>query len=144
MRLQRFDGSEVYVINSAAPVFDHNGQLAGCAVAIQDITALKCTEQALRDKTEDFNRAQEVGHIGSWRLDLRNNVLTWSDENYRIFGLAKGTPLRHETFLSIVHPDDRAFVDADWRSAVQSGSSPTGGSNGFGRRPISSSTTTRP
>ena len=121
MRLQRFDGSEVYVINSAAPVFDHNGQLAGCAVAIQDITALKCTEQALRDKTEDFNRAQEVGHIGSWRLDLRNNVLTWSDENYRIFGLAKGTPLRHETFLSIVHPDDRAFVDADWRSAVQSG-----------------------
>lgn len=77
MRLQRFDGSDVYVINSAAPVFDHNGQLAGCAVAIQDITALKRSEQALRDKTEDFNRAQEVGRIGSWRLDLRNNVLTW-------------------------------------------------------------------
>ena len=33
MRLQRFDGSEVYVINSAAPVFDHEGRLAGCAVA---------------------------------------------------------------------------------------------------------------
>lgn len=121
MRLQRFDGSEVYVINSAAPLFDHNGQLAGCAVAIQDITALKCTEQALRETTEDLNRAQEVGRIGSWRLDLRSGVLTWSDENYRIFGLPKGTPLRHETFLSIVHPDDRAFVDADWRSAMQSG-----------------------
>ena len=121
MRLQRFDGSEVFVINSAAPLFDHNGQLAGCAVAIQDITALKCTEQALRDTTEDLNRAQEVGHIGSWRLDLRSGVLTWSDENYRIFGLPKDTPLRHETFLSIVHPDDRAFVDADWRSAMQSG-----------------------
>lgn len=121
MRLQRFDGSEVFVINSAAPVFDHNGQLTGCAVAIQDITALKRSEQALRDTTEDFNRAQEVGRIGSWRLDLRSGVLTWSDENYRIFGLPKGTPLRHETFLSIVHPNDRAFVDADWRSAMQSG-----------------------
>ena len=121
MRLQRLDDSEVYVINSAAPVFDHNGQLAGCAVAIQDITALKCSEQALRDKTEDFNRAQEVGRIGSWRMDIRNNVLTWSDENYRIFGLPKGTPLRYETFLSIIHPDDRTFVDADWRSAIQSG-----------------------
>ena len=62
-----------------------------------------------------------MGRIGSWRIDIRNNVLTWSDENYRIFGLPKGTPLRYETFLSIIHPDDRTFVDADWRSAIQSG-----------------------
>ena len=60
-----------------------------------------------------------MGQVGSWRLDVRENVLTWSDENHRIFGLPIGTPLTYETFLSVVHPEDRAFVDARWQAALR-------------------------
>jgi len=76
---------------------------------------------ALEESREDFDRAQAVGNIGSWRLDVRNNELTWSDENHRIFGVPKGTPLTYETFLSAVHPDDREYVDKEWKKGLEEG-----------------------
>ena len=75
-------------------------------------------EQALRQSQQDLYRAQEVGQIGWWRLDTQDNVLTWSDENHRIFGLPLGTPLRYETFLGCIHPEDREYVDRRWRAAL--------------------------
>jgi PAS domain S-box-containing protein len=84
-----------------------------------DITDRKHAEEALRQSREDLDRAQEVGQIGSWRLDVRRNVLTWSDENHRIFGIPKGTPLSYETFLGAVHPDDRADVDETWNAGLR-------------------------
>ena len=52
-------------------------------------------------------------------MDVQHNVLLWSDENHRIFGVPKGTPLTYETFLSIVHPQDREYVDAKWKAALR-------------------------
>ncbi|MDY9925730.1 MAG: PAS domain S-box protein [Methanosarcina sp.] len=74
---------------------------------------------ALEENREDFNRAQAVGNIGSWRLDVRKNKLTWSDENHLIFGIPKGTPLTYETFLSTIHPDDREYVDKEWKAGLE-------------------------
>jgi PAS domain S-box-containing protein len=74
---------------------------------------------ALQENREDFSRAQAVGNIGSWRLDVRKNELIWSDENHRIFGIPKGTPLTYETFLSTVHPDDREYVDKEWKKGLE-------------------------
>jgi len=75
-------------------------------------------EQALRESERDLNRAQFVAKTGSWRLDVLNNELIWSDETYRIFGIRKGTPLTYETFLAHVHPEDRDYVDRKWSAAL--------------------------
>ena len=84
------------------------------AVALQRLRDRK----TLRESREDLNRAQAVAHVGSWRLDIHRNVLLWSDESWRIFGLQKGTPLTYETFLGTVHPDDRAYVQQKWSAAL--------------------------
>jgi PAS domain S-box-containing protein len=84
-----------------------------------DITDRTRAEEALRQNREDLDRAQEVGQIGSWRLDVRRNVLTWSDENHRIFGVPKGTPLTYESFLATIHPDDRQYVDTKWQAGLR-------------------------
>jgi PAS domain S-box-containing protein len=60
-----------------------------------------------------------VAHIGSWRLDVRKNKLTLSDENHRIFGIPPGTLMTYETFFGIVHPDDREYVDRKWTAALK-------------------------
>jgi PAS domain S-box-containing protein len=75
-------------------------------------------EDALRQSRADLERAQEVGQIGSWRLDVRRNILTWSDETYRIFGIPLKAPLTYESFLGAVHPDDRQYVDTQWIAAM--------------------------
>lgn len=79
---------------------------------------LEWAGECLRDSQADLHRAQSMGNIGNWRLDVRHNQLHWSDENYRIFGIPVGNPLTYEYFLSIVHPDDRDYVDRMWQAAL--------------------------
>jgi PAS domain S-box-containing protein len=57
MRIERFDGREAYVINSACPVYDADGNISGSAVAIQDITDLKQAKNAL---TEDITLRKQT------------------------------------------------------------------------------------
>jgi len=101
------------------PLHDGAGQVIGVGSATIDLTPIKLAEETLRQREIDLDRAQEVGQIGSWRLDVRRNVLTWSDENHRIFGLPKGTPMTYETFLGVVHPDDRQYVDTQWNAGLR-------------------------
>ena len=84
-----------------------------------DVTAQRETEQALRDSEASLNKAQAVAHIGSWNLDLPANILTWSPEAYRLFGIPPGTPINYDLFLSCVHPDDRALVERAWAAALE-------------------------
>ena len=85
----------------------------------RSLTERDALTESLRQSREDLDHAQVVGQIGSWRLDVRRNVLTWSDENHRIFGVPKGTPMSYETFLGVVHPDDRQYVDTQWTAGLR-------------------------
>jgi diguanylate cyclase (GGDEF)-like protein/PAS domain S-box-containing protein len=56
---------------------------------------------------------QSIGHVGTWEFHLAPGKLVWSAETCRIMGVGKdGFDGRIETFLSLVHPDDRAAVEA--------------------------------
>ena len=49
LEIERFDGSHIPVINSAAPVYGPDREIIGSAVAIQDITGLREMEAALQE-----------------------------------------------------------------------------------------------
>lgn len=56
--------------------------------------------------------AQQLARIGSWEWDLATNVVTWSDELFRIYGYEPGSiEVSYEAFLGRVHPEDRPSVD---------------------------------
>ena len=116
--LVKRDGTEVPIDDSGAPIRGADGETLGVVLVFRDITERKQTEDLLRKSRIDLERSQEVGQLGSWRLDVKHNVLTWSDENYRIFGVQKGTPLTYEAFLAIAHPDDRRYVETQWNAAL--------------------------
>ncbi len=75
--------------------------------------------ESLKQNQFYLAKAQELGHIGTWELDLLQNRLVWTDENCRIFGVPVGTVVNYEIFLEIVHPDDRQYVDREWKAALQ-------------------------
>jgi PAS domain S-box-containing protein len=72
----------------------------------------------LQESEATLQRAQSVAHIGSWRIDP-SGALAWSDETYRIFGIAPDMPLTYGLFLGCIHPDDRPAVDAAWQAAAE-------------------------
>src|ERR1700730_8686517 len=82
---------------------------------ISDMTERKRADeerQALARKLEESNakleEAQRVAHVGYWEWDLETNVIVWSDETYRIFGLKpQERAMDLATVRGMVHPDDR-------------------------------------
>jgi PAS domain S-box-containing protein len=115
-RHRRKDGS-VYDVDMHATYLDIEG--GRVVVFVWNISDRKKSEQALQESRKDLNRAQAVSHVGSWRLDVVRNELIWSDENHRIFGLPKGPPMTYQTFLSVVHPEDREYVQEKWSAALR-------------------------
>lgn len=58
----------------------------------------------------------------SWNWDIAADHVTWSDELFRIYGLAPGeTDVTYDSFLARVHPDDRGLVDKAVRHAYETG-----------------------
>ncbi|AHG93420.1 PAS sensor protein (plasmid) [Gemmatirosa kalamazoonensis] len=77
----------------------------------RDVTERKRAEDRLRRREQQLAEAQQIAHLGSWEHDLGTYTLTWSDETYRILGVAPQwfvPTLR--SFMARVHPDDRARV----------------------------------
>ena len=73
--------------------------------------------QDLQESERTLRKAQSVARVGSWKLDLSDGRLTWSDETYKIFGIPKGTPLTYRIFLRRIFPEDRKAVIRAWKNA---------------------------
>ena len=72
----------------------------------------------LRESEENLSRAQAVGQVGSWLLNIVTNRLEWSAETYRIFGIPQQEAVDLDTFVATIHPDDRDFVLKAWGEAM--------------------------
>ncbi len=59
--------------------------------------------------------AQRLGHIGSWSWQVQGDVMTWSDELFRIYGCEpQRGPLSHTDQARLFRPDSFAL----WRNKV--------------------------
>jgi PAS domain S-box-containing protein len=59
------------------PLFDKKGKLTGFSAVENDITERKNLEESLLQYSTQLNETNKLAQIGSWKLDLLNNDLTW-------------------------------------------------------------------
>ena len=83
---------------------------------------LETSERLKTDVIEKLNEAQEVAGIGSWDWNLKTNVVWWSAETYRLFGVSprQYTP-SFESNAKFIHPDDLDSYRTAFSSSLETG-----------------------
>ncbi len=115
----RPDGSTVWGLLSSAPIHDATGRRTGWLHRVAPYTERKLLVDSLLASEQQLAQAQRVARLGSWQRDVDTDEMTWSDEMYRLLGLApQEVPSTLETLLSFVHPDDRDQVVQEARAAA--------------------------
>ena len=69
-------------------------------------------EAELRARERQLASAQAIAHVGSWEWDIASNVVTWSEELRRVYGVGADAPAGYAQFLERAHPDDRKRLEA--------------------------------
>ncbi|HVL67406.1 MAG TPA: MASE1 domain-containing protein [Vicinamibacterales bacterium] len=113
----RKDGSSFRVSCAASPIFK-NGRPVSTVVEIRDVTAERAAEAALRDSEQRLRLAGEAAGIGFWSWNVDENTCLMDATCAAFFGLPADTSLGADRLMALVHPDDRARVDAASRHAV--------------------------
>ena len=112
------DGSKLDVSLNVSALRDEEGNILQSRSVWRDITDRKQAEEKIKQQQFYLIKAQELGQIGTWELDLRKNELFWTDENCRIFGVPAGSVVNYEIFIEKIHPDDREYVGRQWKAAL--------------------------
>lgn len=102
-----------------SPVRNNEGAVTHLMGHIVDITERIRVEKEIKKQQYYLSKAQEIGSIGTWELNLIENKLIWTDEEYRVFGIPLGTELNYESSLERVHPDDRDYVKREFKAALE-------------------------
>lgn len=84
---------------------------AARARAAQEVAEARTAFEPLLRNEEWLNSVVHIAHVGAWDWNVSDDTQTWSDEQFRIFGLAPGSlQPKYETYLQCVHVDDRELV----------------------------------
>jgi PAS domain S-box-containing protein len=74
-------------------------------------------EDALRENEERLRLAVEATGIGTWDVNASTGARRWSDEFRAICGLPADAPADQYLFASLIHPDDRQWVNDRYQQA---------------------------
>lgn len=75
----------------------------------------------LKRASELFDEVQQLARIGGWTFDIRLRKLYWTDALYRLLGRDPAHPVGTEGLGPMLHPNDRARMDAAMRRSVRDG-----------------------
>src|SRR5258708_24622352 len=89
---------------------------------LEDVLTSLLMFRHLGESERRLEEAQRISHVGYWERDLATNRYTWSDEQYRIFGLRpQESILTFDDVQELLHPADRETRAAAVAEALRGG-----------------------
>lgn len=87
----------------------------------RDVSALRTHEEKLGHQQQQLIEAEAIGHMGHWHWVVGKDVIEWSDEIYRIFGVTRSDFVSSlENINKAIHKDDvERVMQAFQRSMIQ-------------------------
>jgi len=113
-------GDQIFLVR-ALPEFDAAGALVRATGTVQDVTRFRVAEQRAGQDRRLFVDAQRVARMGTWEWNTGTGECIWSSMLYELFGVEPGTPITYTDYLSLVHPEDRSWVDERWQDLARTG-----------------------
>ncbi len=114
IRIQAFDGAERYILNSASPIYDGEGNIIGGAVATQDITELKRVERALYESEQRLRLFIEHAPVALAMFDREMRYLSASHRWARDLGMYNHNLVGHSAF-------ELHDLPKRWKEAIRRG-----------------------
>ncbi|RUV74037.1 MAG: PAS domain S-box protein [Mesorhizobium sp.] len=113
VRLLRKNGSAFWArltLSSSVP----DGVLSeSIFVVVDDISERRAVHEALRAQKEWLDLALSAGRLATWRIDLKDGIVTGSGTFWDILGLPPAASRRLDELSAVIHP-------ADWPKLVAS------------------------
>ncbi len=98
-----------------------HGGIGGVIIFSEDITDSILAHEALGQSEARLRIALAAAGAGVWERDLRTNRNIWSDELWKLYGLAQDVEPSYETWRQSIHADDRDSVSRTVNDAVAMG-----------------------
>ena len=118
----RKDGKVIWISESVRAIRDRRGQLVAYEGSVEDITARKEAEYALRESEERLRLSLSATHLGIWDWNILTGDIIWSDTVPPIFGLARGAFAgTYQAYIELIYPDDREIVHNAITRSVEEG-----------------------
>ena len=110
-RLLHKDGRTLWVTLSVSPLWEPGEAPDFHLAVIQDITARREAELALKLERDRLAMAERIGQLGSWEFYPALGRRWWSVQMYVFFRLdaGQGAP-GNDDYVACIHPDDQARV----------------------------------
>jgi RNA polymerase sigma factor (sigma-70 family) len=126
MRDRCYDGSIIWVRDTASAVCDSQGNILYYLGTLEDITQQKEAEEALRESEARFRLLATASDDVIWDWDIVSGEVRWNAALKNVFGFAPediGPGIEHSYawWIAHIHEDDRARVAHDLHNAVQAG-----------------------
>ena len=86
---------------------------------VQDISAQKAAEEALRTSEALLRQAQQLARMSAWQADLVTGRFRPLSDSRQLLGL-EGTEYPAHDVVMLTHPDDRAGMLQCWNDAIRS------------------------
>ena len=133
------DGTEWPIADSAAPIRDATGKIAGVVLIFRDVAEERSLEQTIQQLNADLERrvqertvelaeseerltlAVDVGEFGIWDVDLRTGHANWNEYVFRQLGYTPATDgsATLEMWNSLILPSDLPRVLEEMARARQ-------------------------
>ncbi|AFY61041.1 PAS domain-containing protein [Synechococcus sp. PCC 6312] len=116
------DGAIYWVMAKGIVQRDETGRPMRMSGINLDINERKEMEEALQKSEERLRIALESTSTSWWERDLMTNISTWSENTDYALGYSPDSyPKNQDTFINLLHPEDRDRVVAGVEQAIATG-----------------------
>lgn len=99
-------------------------------MTLTDITELdRATTALLRSREDRLGLAKKAAGLGIYVRDIASGTIEWDERAREIWGVGPDEPISYQTFMTGIHPDDRAAAQAAINRALEPRGSALGSSD---------------